>query len=112
MHHIVSDGWTMGVLERELAALYEAFRGAASPLPELAIQYADYAAWQRGCLRARCWSRSSPGGAGNWRGSRRRSTCRPIARGRRSAHRGERAPVLRSARRTHRAFGAVRAARA
>ncbi|HEX7180736.1 MAG TPA: amino acid adenylation domain-containing protein [Thermoanaerobaculia bacterium] len=48
MHHIVSDGWSMGVLVRELTALYEAFaRGAASPLPELPLQYADFAAWQR-----------------------------------------------------------------
>ena len=48
LHHIASDGWSMGVLCGELAALYAAFRrGAASPLPELAIQYADYAAWQR-----------------------------------------------------------------
>ncbi|WP_048441569.1 condensation domain-containing protein, partial [Caenimonas sp. SL110] len=48
MHHIVSDGWSMGVLVRELAALYEAFAaGRSSPLPELPIQYADYAAWQR-----------------------------------------------------------------
>ncbi|HEX8923088.1 MAG TPA: condensation domain-containing protein, partial [Pyrinomonadaceae bacterium] len=48
MHHIVSDGWSMGVLIREVAALYEAFsRGAASPLPELSIQYADFAVWQR-----------------------------------------------------------------
>ncbi|RKH14324.1 amino acid adenylation domain-containing protein, partial [Corallococcus sp. CA053C] len=48
MHHIVSDGWSMGVLVRELVALYEAFRqGLPSPLPELTLQYADYAAWQR-----------------------------------------------------------------
>jgi len=48
MHHIVSDGWSMGVFVRELAALYEAFlRGAPSPLPELPIQYADFAHWQR-----------------------------------------------------------------
>ncbi|HEX8921031.1 MAG TPA: condensation domain-containing protein, partial [Pyrinomonadaceae bacterium] len=48
MHHIVSDGWSMGILIREVAALYEAFsHGAASPLPELAIQYADFAVWQR-----------------------------------------------------------------
>ena len=48
MHHIVSDGWSMGVLYRELSVLYEAFsRSQPSPLPELAIQYADYAVWQR-----------------------------------------------------------------
>ncbi|MFO0761783.1 MAG: condensation domain-containing protein, partial [Byssovorax sp.] len=48
MHHIVSDGWTRGVLNHELALLYQAFTaGAPSPLPELPVQYADYAAWQR-----------------------------------------------------------------
>ncbi len=48
MHHIVSDGWSMGVLIREMAALYEAFaQGLPSPLAELPVQYADFAAWQR-----------------------------------------------------------------
>ena len=51
-HHIVSDGWSFGVLCRELAALYGAFSsGRASPLPELAVQYADFAVWQRDWLR-------------------------------------------------------------
>ncbi|MEN1836363.1 amino acid adenylation domain-containing protein [Pseudomonas lijiangensis] len=51
MHHIVSDGWSMGVLTAELGALYAAFvRGEADPLPELTLQYADYAAWQRRLL--------------------------------------------------------------
>jgi amino acid adenylation domain-containing protein len=48
LHHIVSDGWSLGILVREIAALYEAFAaGRPSPLPALPIQYADYAAWQR-----------------------------------------------------------------
>src|SRR5215210_4539118 len=52
MHHIVSDGWSMGVFWRELGALYGAFsRGGPSPLPKLPIQYADYALWQRQWLR-------------------------------------------------------------
>jgi len=52
MHHIVSDGWSMGVLVKEVAALYEAFSaGQDSPLPELEIQYADYATWQRSWLQ-------------------------------------------------------------
>src|SRR5690349_21768694 len=48
MHHIVSDGWSMGILIKELKTLYGAFlRGEDDPLPELEIQYADYAVWQR-----------------------------------------------------------------
>jgi amino acid adenylation domain-containing protein len=48
MHHIIADGWSVGVLLREIGALYEAFaKGEASPLAELPIQYADYAVWQR-----------------------------------------------------------------
>jgi surfactin family lipopeptide synthetase A len=52
MHHVVSDGWSVGVFARELAALYEAFAaGRPSPLPELPVQYADYTVWQRDLLR-------------------------------------------------------------
>ncbi|AKJ04230.1 non-ribosomal peptide synthase protein (TIGR01720 family)/amino acid adenylation domain-containing protein/natural product biosynthesis luciferase-like monooxygenase protein [Archangium gephyra] len=51
-HHIVSDGWSAGVMLKELAVLYAAFvSGAASPLPELPVQYVDYAAWQHEWLR-------------------------------------------------------------
>ncbi|KAG0321904.1 hypothetical protein BGZ97_009763, partial [Linnemannia gamsii] len=47
-HHIVSDGWSLNVLQRELEALYAAYRaGGVSPLPPMDIQYPDYAAWQR-----------------------------------------------------------------
>ncbi len=52
MHHIVSDGWSIGVLLHEIAALYEAFsQGRPSPLPELPIQYIDFAIWQRNWLQ-------------------------------------------------------------
>ena len=48
IHHIVTDGWSMGILLRELTALYQAFAGGEpSPLAELPIQYVDYAVWQR-----------------------------------------------------------------
>ncbi|MGI0483862.1 amino acid adenylation domain-containing protein [Pantanalinema rosaneae CENA516] len=53
MHHIASDGWSLGVFRRELASLYTAFfQGAASPLAELPIQYADFAHWQHQHLQA------------------------------------------------------------
>ncbi|MGH7828765.1 MAG: condensation domain-containing protein, partial [Candidatus Binatia bacterium] len=52
MHHIVSDGWSRGVLYRELSVLYEAYtQGKPSPLAELPIQYADFAFWQRQWLQ-------------------------------------------------------------
>jgi amino acid adenylation domain-containing protein/FkbH-like protein len=52
IHHIISDGWSVGVLVRELAALYTAFlQNKETPLPDLPIQYADYAIWQREHLR-------------------------------------------------------------
>jgi amino acid adenylation domain-containing protein len=56
LHHIISDGWSMGVLMNEVSALYSAYQPAGSdhrsdPLPPLPIQYADYAEWQRSCLK-------------------------------------------------------------
>ncbi|MCY1047782.1 amino acid adenylation domain-containing protein [Corallococcus sp. bb12-1] len=51
LHHIVSDGWSRGILVRDLMALYDAFSaGQPSPLPEPTVQYADFATWQRGWL--------------------------------------------------------------
>jgi len=48
LHHIVTDDWSMGVLVREVVSAYAAYsEGRPSPLPELAIQYADFAHWQR-----------------------------------------------------------------
>ena len=52
MHHIITDGWSMNVLRREVRELYEAFRaGRPSPLPKLSLQYADFAVWQRQWLQ-------------------------------------------------------------
>ncbi|NNC07214.1 amino acid adenylation domain-containing protein, partial [Corallococcus exiguus] len=51
LHHIISDGWSTGVLVREMGTLYAALsRNLPSPLPELPVQYADHALWQRGWL--------------------------------------------------------------
>src|SRR5262249_44252076 len=50
-HHITSDAWSTGLLVREVTALYAAFAdGRPSPLPELPVQYADFAVWQRSWL--------------------------------------------------------------
>ena len=57
MHHIVSDGWSIGVLIHELKVLYAAFAtGQPSPLAELPIQYADFAQWQRQWLQGEVFS--------------------------------------------------------
>ncbi|MCP4663626.1 MAG: AMP-binding protein, partial [bacterium] len=52
MHHIISDGWSLGIVVQELTALYEAFSTGGSPqLPELGLQYADFACWEREWLQ-------------------------------------------------------------
>jgi amino acid adenylation domain-containing protein/FkbM family methyltransferase len=64
LHHVVADGWSMGVLIREITALYPASRvGEPSPLPPLPIQYADFAVWQRRRLAGRLLDEQ----AGYWR---------------------------------------------
>jgi amino acid adenylation domain-containing protein len=58
LHHIVSDGWSSGVLVREFAALYEIFSSGRAPsLPPLKVQYADFAVWQRQYLQGRVLER-------------------------------------------------------
>jgi amino acid adenylation domain-containing protein len=58
MHHIISDGWSAGILVNEVAAHYAAFlQGKPSPLPDLEIQYADFAAWQREWLQGEALER-------------------------------------------------------
>jgi amino acid adenylation domain-containing protein len=65
MHHIVSDGWSIGLLIDELRVLYEAFAGGAeSPLEALEIQYGDYAVWQREWLQGEVLERQ----LSYWRG--------------------------------------------
>ena len=52
MHHIVSDGWSTGIMIKELSQLYQAYvKGEESPLAELEVQYGDYAVWQREWLQ-------------------------------------------------------------
>src|SRR5262249_5600098 len=64
LHHIIADGWSLGVFGRELGAIYEALRAGTEPrLPELELQYRDYAAWQREWLQGEMLERQ----LGYWR---------------------------------------------
>ena len=68
MHHIVSDGWSMEVIVRELARLYEAYvQGEESPLQELEMQYADYAVWQREWLQGEVLDRPAQYWRASWK---------------------------------------------
>jgi len=65
IHHIISDGWSLGIFFEELAEVYDAFsRGEPSPLPSLPIQYADYAVWQREWMQGKRLEEE----IGYWRG--------------------------------------------
>ena len=67
MHHIISDGWSMGVFWTELSAIWEAFgSGLPSPLRELAIQYSDFAVWQREWLQGEVLEEHLRTGGSNW----------------------------------------------
>ena len=84
-HHIVTDGWSLGVLGHDLAAFYNARCGEGTAvLPSLPIQYADYAVWQRGWLKGEILDTNSNIGVVSSPTHRRRSICRPIIRGRRA----------------------------
>jgi len=68
MHHVVSDAWSMQILVREIAACYDALRQGRSPrLPELPIQYADYAVWQRRWLHEGVRGEEREGQMAYWR---------------------------------------------
>ena len=59
LHHIVSDGWSQAVFNAEFRQLYEAFRrGEGDPLPPLAVQYADFAMWQREWFESGAWRKA------------------------------------------------------
>ena len=84
LHHIVSDGWSMGVFVGEMAALYEAYAaGGESPLKELNIQYGDYGYGGGSGCREKCWTSNSRTGASNWQACRLSWSCRPIIHDRR-----------------------------
>jgi len=83
IHHILADEWSMEVVHRELKQLYEAFsQGRPSPLPELPIQYADFACWKRNWLQERCWKTRLPIGRKNCLGAHSRWNCPPTSRAR------------------------------
>ena len=101
IHHIATDGWSTGILARDLSTAYAARRqGRAPGWAPLPVQYADYAIWQRELLGDR-GRPGQPAGRGRWRGGgtrwrgRRRSwRCRPTGRARPvPSHRGHAVPL-------------------
>ena len=84
MHHIASDGWSMGILLNEFARLYEALsQGRPDPLQPLAIQYADYAQWQREWLEGEVLERQLAYWETQLAALPQVHTCRSIVPGRR-----------------------------
>ena len=78
-HHIASDGWSREVLFRELSELYDAHHtGRPAQLPELPIQYADYAAWQRDVIQGEVLKSSWTTGNTSLPARPRSWSCRPI----------------------------------
>ena len=66
-HHIVSDGWSLGVFMREFRDLYEAYlQGRENPLPDLPLQFADFALWQRQTAREGRWMKTFSSGKNTW----------------------------------------------
>lgn len=87
LHHIVADGWAVDLLLRELAAVYDAFaRGDPDPLPPLALEYADFAAWHHAREAGGGWRRRSRSGASICAARRPSWRCRPIDRARRASN--------------------------
>jgi hypothetical protein len=84
LHHIVSDGWSMNVLRRELSVLYQAFSNdQPSPLPEPSLQYADYAVWRREWLNGEVLESQLAYWKSQLEGAPPVSICHWIIRGRR-----------------------------
>jgi amino acid adenylation domain-containing protein len=94
MHHIISDGWSTSVIVQEFAALYEAYsNGGSSPLTELKIQYADFAAWQRHWLQGEILERQVDYWRRQLAGLQTLQLSIPRKRAGKAQHRGTRAQI-------------------
>ena len=90
IHHIVWDAWSFAIFLREMAACYEScVQGRSPKLPELPVQYADFASWQRSWLKGDVLRRNWTTGVDVWKVRRRCSPCRRTGPARRSRPSGE-----------------------